>query len=122
GTGAAFSDYFSMRFHPSDYEVTDLPVTGHLAMYGIVGLAVYSLFYIQLWRYLIVGYKKFKKHISSVNQLDIAVFLIVFAWTVKTFLFKPNYLFNELTTSPMMINLYAGMLLAVLYRNREIQY
>ncbi len=120
GTGADFPDYFSLRFHPSDYEVTDLPVTGHLAMYGAVGIAVYSLFYIQFWRFVVVGYRRLKSHISQVREVDVAFFFVVFAWIVKTFLFKPNYLFNELTTGTLMINLYAGLLLAILYRNRNL--
>ncbi|MFO8000841.1 MAG: O-antigen ligase family protein [Marinilabilia sp.] len=119
GTGADFSRFFSMRFHPSDYEVTDLPITGHLAMYGVVGLAVYSLFYIQFWRYVLKGYRLIKKRLNHFNELDIAVFFMVFAWMVKTFLFRPNYLFNELTTGTLLINLYAGLLLAVLYRHTQ---
>jgi hypothetical protein len=116
GTGASFSDFFSMRFDPSDYEVTDLPVTGHLAMFGTVGLAVYSLFYFQLWRYLIYGFHNLKHQIDRINPLDLAFFFVVFAWVVKSFLFKPNYLFNELTTGTLMINFYSGILLAIIYR------
>ncbi|MFW5754630.1 MAG: hypothetical protein ACOCV9_07485, partial [Marinilabiliaceae bacterium] len=119
GTGVNFSQFFSMRFHPSDYEVTDLPITGHLAMYGIAGLAVYSLFYIQLWRHVVKGYHRIKRHFHLFNELDVAVFFVVFAWMVKTFLFRPNYLFNELTTGTLLINLYAGLLLAVLFRSTQ---
>jgi hypothetical protein len=39
---------------------------------------------------------------------------------VKTFFFKPNYLFNELTTGTLHINLYAGILAALLYRQSKI--
>jgi O-antigen ligase len=119
GTGAAFSDFFSMRFDVSDYEVTDLPITGHLAMYGVVGLAIYSLFYIQFWRYLMVGFHNIKNHITQTNEPNIAFFFVVFAWLVKTFFFKPNYLFNELTTGTLLINVYAGLLLAILYRQQK---
>ncbi|MGM0377069.1 MAG: O-antigen ligase family protein [Bacteroidota bacterium] len=119
GTGVDFSRFFSMRFDPSDYEVTDLPVTGHLAMYGVAGLAVYSLFYIQLWRYVVEGYQLIKNRFTLFNDLDIAIYFVVFAWMVKTFLFRPNYLFNELTTGTLLINLYAGLLLAVLYRCKQ---
>ncbi|MFW6267590.1 MAG: O-antigen ligase family protein [Marinilabiliaceae bacterium] len=119
GTGVNFSQFFSMRFHPSDYEVTDLPITGHLAMYGIAGLAVYSLFYIQFWRYVVKGYHRIKRHFHLFNELDVAIFFVVFAWMVKTFLFRPNYLFNELTTGTLLINLYAGLLLAVLFRSTQ---
>ncbi len=119
GTGAVFSDFFSMRFHPSDYEVTDLPITGHLAMYGFVGLAVYSLFYFRLWQYLIRGYREFKRRLDRVDVLDVAFFFVIFAWVVKTFIFKPNYLFNELTTGTLMINVYAGILAALLYRQQQ---
>lgn len=116
GTGAGFSDFFSMRFDPSDYEVTDLPITGHLAMYGIVGLIVYSVFYVFLWHYLVVGFKRFKTRINQISNIDCAFYFVVFAWMVKNFLFKPNYLFNELTTGTLMINLYAAILLGLLYR------
>jgi O-antigen ligase len=119
GTGAGFSDFFSLRFHPSDYEVTDLPVTGHLAMYGVVGLAIYSLLYIQMWRYIANIYRMIKNRIGKVNDLDIALFFVVFGWIVKTFFFKPNYLFNELTTGTLLINLYAGILAALIYRIRK---
>ncbi|WP_462317506.1 hypothetical protein [Marinilabilia sp.] len=118
GTGAGFSEFFSLRFRPSDYEVTDLPVTGHLAMYGAVGLLIYSLLYFQLWRYIVVAYKFFKNRIQQVNELDLAFFFVVFAWMVKTFFFKPNYLFNELTTGTLLINLYAGILVAILFRQK----
>ncbi|HKK69370.1 MAG TPA: O-antigen ligase family protein, partial [Bacteroidales bacterium] len=119
GTGAGFSDFFSLRFHPSDYEVTDLPITGHLAMYGVVGLAIYSLFYIQIWRYVVTTYRMIKSRVLELNDLDIALFFVVFAWMVKTFFFKPNYLFNELTTGTLLINLYAGILAALIYRIRK---
>lgn len=119
GTGAGFSDFFSMRFHPSDYEVTDLPVTGHLAMYGVVGLSIYSLLYFQMWRYLVVVFRQIKARVSDINELDVALFFVVFAWMLKTFLFKPNYLFNELTTGTLLINLYAGILVALIYRLRN---
>ncbi|WP_016778405.1 hypothetical protein [Anaerophaga thermohalophila] len=117
GTGADFAGHFSLRFDPSDYEVTDLPITGHLAMYGFVGLAIYSLLYVQLWRYLVQGYKTMKRSVLHVNEVDMAFFFVVFAWMIKTFVFKPNYLFNELTTGTLLINLYAGILIALLYRN-----
>lgn len=120
GTGAGFSDFFSLRFHPSDYEVTDLPITGHLAMYGVVGLGIYSLFYFQMWRYLVVTYRIMKTRIQNMNDLDVAFFFVVFGWMVKTFFFKPNYLFNELTTGTLLINLYAGILTALIYRLRKL--
>ena len=120
GTGANFSDYFSLRFDPSDYEVTDLPITGHLAMYGFVGLTIYSLFYFQLWRWLVAGYKEFRSKIRTINEVDLAFYFVVFALMVKTFFFKPNYLFNELTTGTLHINLYAGILAALLYRQSKI--
>jgi hypothetical protein len=119
GTGAGFSEFFSMRFHPSDYEVTDLPITGHLAMYGVVGLAIYSLLYIQMWRYIVTTYRIVKNRIQELNDLDVALFFVVFAWMVKSFFFKPNYLFNELTTGTLLINLYAGILAALIYRIRK---
>ncbi|MGQ1889282.1 hypothetical protein ACT29H_02450 [Thermophagus sp. OGC60D27] len=119
GTGADFSEFFSLRFDPSDYEVTDLPITGHLAMYGFIGLGIYSLFYVQMWRFLIMGYKKFKSKVVHINEVDMAFFFVVFAWMVKTFFFKPNYLFNELTTGTLQINLYAGILAALLYRQSK---
>jgi hypothetical protein len=120
GTGAGFSDFFSLRFDPSDYEVTDLPITGHLAMFGFVGLVIYSLLYVQMWRYVIIGYKWLKSRTASVNELDMAFYFVIFAWMVKAFFFKPNYLFNELTTGTLLINLYAGILAAVLYRQKII--
>jgi hypothetical protein len=120
GTGAGFSEFFSLRFHPSDYEVTDLPVTGHLAMYGAVGLGIYSLLYFQMWRYTVVAFREIKRKISKLNELDIALFFVVFGWMVKTFFFKPNYLFNELTTGTLLINLYAGILAALIYRVRKV--
>lgn len=120
GTGAGFSEFFSLKFRPSDYEVTDLPITGHLAMYGVVGLLIYSLLYFQMWRYLVVGYKFLKDRIQQINELDAAFFFVVFAWMVKTFFFKPNYLFNELTTGTLLINLYAGILMAVLFRQKAV--
>ncbi|HKK68563.1 MAG TPA: hypothetical protein VJ946_10135 [Bacteroidales bacterium] len=118
GTGAGFSEFFSLKFRPSDYEVTDLPITGHLAMYGVVGLIIYSLLYFQMWRYIMSGYKMLKDKLSHINELDVAFFFVVFAWMVKTFFFKPNYLFNELTTGTLLINLYAGILLAILFRHK----
>lgn len=120
GTGAGFSDFFSLRFHPSDYEVTDLPVTGHLAMYGVVGLGIYSLLYFQMWRFTLRTYRIIKAKVSKLNEIDMALFFVVFSWMVKTFFFKPNYLFNELTTGTLLINLYAGILAALIYRLRKV--
>ena len=117
GTGSQFSSHFSLRFQPSDYEVTDLPITGHLAMYGVVGLAIYSLFYIVFWHYLVKGYRWLRRNARQINALDMAFYFVVFAWMIKTFFLDSNYLFNELSTATLLVNVYAGLLLAVLFRS-----
>jgi len=124
GAGADVADkYISLKYDKSDYEISDLPVTGHLAYFGIVGILVYIFFYAQIIKAMRKIYLFLKPRISSEfltqNRIETAMIFISFAYFFKTFIFRPNYLFKEITYDRFTINFFAGIMLAAFYRLRE---
>lgn len=99
GTGARMEYYYSMKFEESDYEVADLPLTGHLALFGVAGLLVYMLFYFQFIAIYLRVSRFVKKRMSRVylqrHRMELAMLFMVFAFLLKTFLFRPNYLLRS---------------------------
>ncbi len=123
GAGADIADnYISLKYDKSDYEISDLPVTGHLAYFGIVGILVYLIFYAQIIRVMRRLYLFIKPKISTEylaeNRIEIAMIFISFAFFFKTLIFRPNYLFKEITYDRFTINFFAGVMLAAFYRLR----
>jgi len=124
GAGADVADkYISLKYDKSDYEISDLPVTGHLAYFGIVGILVYLVFYAQIIRvmrrlYLFIKPKISKEFLAD-NRIEIAMMFISFAFFFKTLIFRPNYLFKEISYDRITINFFAGVMLAAFYRLRE---
>jgi hypothetical protein len=124
GAGADVADkYISLKYDKSDYEISDLPVTGHLAYFGIVGILVYLLFYAKIIKAMRQMYLFLKRRISvdylNKNRIEIAIMFMAFAFFFKTFIFRPNYLFKEITYDRFTINFFAGAMLAAFYRLRE---
>ena len=124
GAGADVADkYISLKYDKSDYEISDLPVTGHLAYFGIVGILVYLFFYAQIIKAMRSMYKFLKQRMTieylKENRLEIAIMFMAFAFFFKTFIFRPNYLFKEITYDRFTINFFAGAMLAAFYRLRE---
>ena len=124
GAGADVADkYISLKYDKSDYEISDLPVTGHLAYFGIVGILIYIIFYVQIIKVMRRLYLFIKPKISlrflSDNRLELAMVFISFAFFFKTLIFRPNYLFKEITYDRFTINFFAGVMLAAFYRLRE---
>lgn len=122
GAGAVSDKYSSLKYDESDYEISDLPVTGHIAYFGIVGMLIYILFYVQIIRVMRKLYLFLKRKISleflEQNRLEIAMVFISFAFFFKTLIFRPNYLFKEITYDRVTINFFAGVMLAAFYRMR----
>ena len=124
GAGADVADeYISLKYEKSDYEISDLPVTGHLAYFGIVGILVYIMFYVQIIKamrklYLFIKPKMSKEFLAA-NRMELAMVFISFAFFFKTLIFRPNYLFKEITYDRFTINFFAGVMLAAFYRMRE---
>jgi len=124
GAGADVADkYISLKYDKSDYEISDLPVTGHLAYFGIVGILIYIIFYIQIIKvmrqlYLFLKSRMTKEFLAQ-NRIEIAMVFISFAFFFKTLIFRPNYLFKEITYDRFTINFFAGVMLAAFYRMRE---
>jgi len=124
GAGADVADkYISLKYDKSDYEISDLPVTGHLAYFGIVGILVYLIFYAQIIRvmrkvYLFIKFRISKEFLAR-NRIEIAMIFVSFAFFFKTLIFRPNYLFKEITYDRITINFFAGVMLAAFYRLRE---
>jgi hypothetical protein len=123
GAGAVSDRYSSLKYDESDYEISDLPVTGHIAYFGIVGMLIYILFYVQIIRVMRKLYKFLKPRMSleflQQNRLEIGMVFISFAFFFKTLIFRPNYLFKEITYDRITINFFAGIMLAAFYRMRE---
>ncbi len=123
GAGAVSTRYSSLKYDESDYEISDLPITGHIAYFGIVGILIYLIFYIQIIRVMRRLYLFIKPKISleflEQNRLELAMVFISFAFFFKTLIFRPNYLFKEITYDRITINLFAGIMLAAFYRMRE---
>lgn len=122
GAGAFSDRYASLKFDESDYEISDLPITGHLAYYGIVGILIYCLFYLQIIKvmrkvYLFIKSKSTAEFLK-VNRLEIGMVVVAFAFFFKTFIFRPNYLFKEITYDRFTINIMLGLMLAAFYRMR----
>ncbi|MBI4648425.1 MAG: hypothetical protein HY738_18035 [Bacteroidia bacterium] len=40
----------SPKFHISDYDVTDLPLLGHLMQYGFLGIFIYIFYYFKIFK------------------------------------------------------------------------
>ena len=124
GAGADVADkYISLKYDKSDYEISDLPVTGHLAYFGIVGILVYIMFYVQIIKVMRRLYFFVKRKMSAEfladNRMEIAMMFIAFAFFFKTLIFRPNYLFKEITYDRFTINFFAGVMLAAFYRLRQ---
>ncbi len=122
GAGASNRDYVSLKFDETDYDVTDLPITGHIAYFGFLGMALYSILYVLIIR-LLIKISRFVKRQMSLDfvmnhQMELIMIVLGFGYFVKSFIFRPNYLFVELAYGRMIFNFFIAMLIAAYYRLR----
>jgi hypothetical protein len=111
--------YEQKEFRVSDYDVTDLSVTGHIAQFGIIGISIYLIFYYLILILLKRVYSRIKKNSNWIlkNHLDyFLVSVIAISYLLNVFIFRFDKLFSELSVGRNLIPiiLMVGILLAVL--------
>ena len=111
--------YEQTEFAVEDYDVTDLPITGHIAQFGIIGISIYMIFYYLIFILIKRVYFKFKANKYNILKNSLNLFLVsivAISFLVNKFTFVIDKLFSELTLGknifPMMIMI--GILLSVL--------
>ena len=111
--------YEQKEFDVSDYDVTDLSVTGHIAQFGLLGIIFYLRYYFIIAVLMKRVFRKIKRNLSSVlsnnNYEYIIGGIIATTYFINRFTFTIDGLFGELTKPGLNItvSLMVGVLLAV---------
>ncbi|MGE0090010.1 MAG: hypothetical protein AB7S50_11120 [Bacteroidales bacterium] len=80
GTGM-LEEYFSHYSEKTEIGVADVPLLGHIAMYGILGFTIYLLRYFKINTLIKSYYPLLKRNISHLNTYEILLLI----WAISSF-------------------------------------
>ena len=119
GAGAKLYNEGYGGFRASDLDVTDLPLLGHIMLYGFLGIFLYALFYyniiLVLRRFYLLLKKQQKELLFSKYKIEIIIAILVITYFIDYFVFRIPNLFIELTKGRVVISLMTGVLCALNY-------
>ncbi len=117
GSGLKTTRHWNDQFR--DYDVTDLPLTGHLMRFGFVGIAIYSIYYFFLIRivFKLISFmrKNMFREFYEANKIELIFVIITLIYFIAKFLNFMN-LYIELTTGGFAVAFYAGLMMAAAKR------
>ena len=123
--GEGFSDIFRENvLTKEDLGIWDMPLTGSLARFGVIGFLIYIAIYVQIFKEIFIFLKLLKaRSVSRIKNpilTEYAFLIAISSYLITSMIFRTFYITWELTVRMVMVEYFflIGLFIAVVHKVR----